>query len=289
MSFFKNVRTANAGGAAERICLYGTGGVGKTSAAVSFPKAVVLPIEDGLDALPHVPRFDPAPTKWEDVEAVLDEFIAGAGQLPYKTLVIDTMDALEQWCWDYTCAHNYSKKKWESLETPGYGKGYSEANKVWRTRFFPRLDRLHARGIHIVLIAHSMLLTFKNPRGEDFDRYTLKMHKAVSKLTYEWVSDMFFCEHYTGVAVSKTKGGAGPTKAMGQSTSERIARTVWDAAWDAKHRIRVPDEIVMPDPDEGSFYDALQLARQAPREGRETESAPDDSEAGEKASEDSDA
>ncbi len=194
----------------------------------------------------------------------------------------------EYGCWDYTCAHNYSKKRWESLETPGYGKGYAEANKVWRTRFFPRLDRLHALGVHVVLIAHSMIQTFKNPRGEDYDRHGLKMHKQVSKLTYEWVSDMFFCEHYSGVATSKAKGGAGPAKTLGQSTNERIARTVWDAAWDAKHRRRVPEEIVMPDPLYGSFYDALQLARRAPQEETK-ESAPGDEEQGERAPESLDA
>lgn len=259
MSFFDKISTS-VGKSPERILLYGSTGCGKTSAACSFPRPAIIPVELGLDALPDAKRL-PQPKKWEDVTAMLDEFISGRSRLPYDSLVVDTLDQLERLCWAYVCRKNYTLRVWKSLETPGYGKGYNEAHKAWTTEFFPRLDTLHDKGIHVVLLAQSMVKTWTNPTGENFDRYQLRLHDKVATVFQEWVADQFFCRHYTGVSVTKSEV-TGRKRALGQSTNQRIAHTVWDAAWNAKHRLRVPEEIEMPDPYVGgSFYDALQKAR----------------------------
>lgn len=281
MSFFARVANAVNVKIPERVLFYSQTGCGKTSAACSFPNPVVMPCELGLDAIPTVERL-PQPKTWKDAMAMMDELIKGAGRLPFQTFVIDTADALERLCWAHVCAgNNFQLRRWKSIQTPGYGKGYDEAHKVWINEFFPKLDLIHEKGFNVVICAQSMVKTWTNPNGENFDRYQLRLHDKVATVFQEWVADQFFCRHYTGVTVRKSEV-TGRVVAKGVSTNTRIAHTVWDAAWNAKHRLRVPEEIAMPDPLTGSFYDTLQRARSgdlttSPTRKEETqeESAPD--------------
>lgn len=281
MSFFSRVTKALNVRIPERVLLYGQTGCGKTSAACSFPKPVVMPCELGLDALPDVERL-PQPKTWKDAMAMMDELIKGAGKLPFESFIIDTADQLERLCWAHVCdGNNFQLRKWKSIQSPGYGKGYDEAHKVWIKDFLPRLDLIHEKGYHVVICAQPMVKTWTNPGGENFDRYQLRLHDKVATLFQEWVSDQFFCRPYTGVSIKKSEV-TGRMVAKGVSTDARIAHTVWDATWNAKHRLRVPDEIEMPDPLTGSFYDTLQRARAGDlttspirREEKQEESAPD--------------
>ncbi len=279
MSGFFDRVSAGPASVPERVVLYGTTGVGKTSAACSLPKPVVMPLENGLDALPHVQRL-PKPRHWADACAMLDEMYSSADRLPYKTLVVDTIDRLEELCWLHVCEHNFQNKKWKSLESPGYGKGYSEARKVWAKDWFPRLEKLHDKGFHIAICAQAQVKLWNNPFGENYDRYMLALEIRAAKLLQEWCSDQFFCQQWNGVSVSKSKV-TGRLNARGQSTDQRIAYTTWTAAWNAKHRVRVPDEIEIPDPLSGSFYQAWLDARANPEGGRtereDTKSAEDES------------
>ena len=58
---------------------------------------------------------------WDDVTGFIGEIASEEHDL--KTLIIDAVDGLEELVWRETCRRN----KWNSIEDPGYGKGYIEA------------------------------------------------------------------------------------------------------------------------------------------------------------------
>ena len=251
---------AEASTIAEKAIFYGVPGVGKTTAACSYPDPIVIASEVGLDALPNIRRH--VIDSWEEIVNLTDDAISQAdrGKLKCKTIIYETLDSMERLCWDYTCRHNYTDKIWKSIEAAGYQKGYTEATRTWMT-FRIKLNRLHTLGVHIVLTAHSQIKKMKNPDGSDYDRYRLKLHDGASDLFTEWASEVFFCRHEMYVTVDKDKV-SNKEKAIGQTGDERYAYTTWDATYEAKHRRALPKQLLLPDPRTGaSFYETMLAAR----------------------------
>lgn len=219
--------------------VYGVEGVGKTTFGANAPDPIFLCAEKGTAQL-DVARF-PAPTCWADANAALA--ILAAGGHRYKTLVVDSLDWLEPLCWDHVCA---SGRK-ESIEDFGFGKGYLAAFEEWR-KFLAGLERVRESGMHVVLIAHSQIKMFKNPEGDDFDRYLLKLDKRAAELFKEAVDDVLFATYDTTVI----KNEAGKTKA--RSSGARVLRTERTPAYDAKNRHDLPPSIEL---DWAGYYDYL--------------------------------
>jgi hypothetical protein len=227
-----------------RVLTYGLEGVGKSSFAAGAPGAIFLDVDRGTAKL-DVRRF-PQPEEWLDVMEAIGELTNA--QHPYKTLVVDTLDALESLCWRHVCA----AKRVASIEDFGYGKGYSAALDTWRT-LADALERLRAhRGMHVVLVAHSWIKGFKNPAGDDFDRYELKLHAKASGFWREWCDAVLFATHETHTYEVK-----GRTK--GIMSGARVLYTERCAAWDAKNRYDLPAKLPL---DWASFADAVEA--QAP-------------------------
>ena len=89
------------------------------------------------------------------------EAIAALGNEPhaYQTVVVDSIDALEAPLWAAVCTTN----NWASIEAPGYGRGYVEADKTWLDLLagFDWLRR--TRGMTVVLLGHSAIETVNDP------------------------------------------------------------------------------------------------------------------------------
>lgn len=234
-----------------RVLIYGVEGVGKSSFAAAAPSPIFLGAEDGTSEL-DVARF-PEPRTWDDaLEAIAELTVA---EHAYKTLALDTLDWLEPLCWERVCRGKKDKagKKIESIEDFGYGKGYTAALDQWRL-LLAALERLrNARQMHMVLIAHSQIKDFKNPSGDDFDRYQLKLHQKAGGLVREWCDAVLFAQHETFTA---EKDG----RVRGISSGARIIHTERTAAWDAKNRYDLPEKLPL---DWESFDEAVQAHRPA--------------------------
>lgn len=219
--------------APQRILLYGQEGVGKTTFAAAAPAPVFVDLEEGTAHL-DVERF-PVPRTWEDLIALVEALTVEPHT--YRTLVIDPVDQAEAMLWRFIC----ERDRKPDIEAYGYGKGYQAAIDVWRT-FIAALDRLRAqRQMHVILVAHSWVKLWKNPEGEDFDRYQLKLHERASALLKEKSDHVLFAafETYGHKKDPKNK----TEKAKGVSTGARVLRTRRTAAYDAKTRTRAPDEL----------------------------------------------
>lgn len=216
-----------------RLLIHGVDGVGKSSFAASAPTPVFLGPEDGTNHL-DVARF-PVPATWEDVMDALRTLAGDRGG--FETLVIDSLDWLEPLVWKHVVEAAGAK----AIEDVGggYGKGYVAALDEWR-RFLAALEYLQRnQGMHVLLVAHSFIKSFRNPEGEDFDRYVLKLHEKAAALCREWCEGVYFAQFETFSVKDKAK------RVKGVSTGARLLHTQRTAAFDAKDRYGLPDRIAL--------------------------------------------
>lgn len=227
---------------ALRFMFYGPEGVGKSSLLADVDGLLLADIEGGSDNI-DVPRYmfrdeegGHVPRSYAEVLSMIDDLEANPGH-GFKALGFDTADALEALIHRHIC-EQHSKS---SIEEFGFGKGYQVALDEMR-RFLALLDRLRGKGLAILFVGHSIVKTFKNPEGEDYDRYQLRVHDKLGGLVKEWCDVVGFIRFDGGSA--KLKGDVAQTKrARGWATGKRIVHLARDAAWDAKSRLSMPAEI----------------------------------------------
>lgn len=218
---------------AQKVVIYGTEGIGKSSLAAQFPEPLFIDTEGSTDNM-DVARLD-KPTSW----VMLNNQIAfiKANPTVCKTLVIDTIDWAESLCVDNLCAMHGKK----GIEDFGYGNGYVYA-KEEMGRFLNRLQDLIEIGINVVLTAHAQIRKFELPdEMGSYDKYELKLGKKTSSqtapLVKEWADMVLFCNYKTYLI---TQEGSTKKKAQG---SQRVMYTEHAAAWDAKNRHGLPSEL----------------------------------------------
>jgi AAA domain len=229
---------------ALRYMFYGPEGVGKSSLLADVKDIILADVEGGSDNI-DVPRYmfrdeegGHVPRSYAEVVGMVEDLIANPGH-GYSALGLDTADALEALIHRHICEQHGKS----SIEEFGFGKGYQVALDEMR-RFLALLDRLRAQGVEIVIVGHSIVKTFKNPEGEDYDRYQLRVHDKLGGLVKEWCDVVGFIRFDGGAA--KLKGDMAQTKrARGWATGKRIVHLARDAAWDAKSRLSMPSEITL--------------------------------------------
>ena len=155
-----------------RMVLVGVEKVGKSTFAAGAKNPIFCPIkgEEGIDFL-NVPKF-PTITSYKElcqsVKTLLDE------KHDYKTLVIDSISALEPLIWQYVC----EKEGADSIEKVGggYGKGYTAACDVWRA-LMDFLDKLRIeKKMTILLIGHVIVKSFTDPINNNYDQYIIDIN-----------------------------------------------------------------------------------------------------------------
>ena len=216
---------------AIKVGIYGPEGVGKTTFASNFPGVVYIDTEGSTKHM-DVARFDP-PAELGDVLEQLNWVLGNAEQV--GTIVIDTVDWLEKLIFQAVCA----EKKIQNIEDIGYGKGYVYAKQKMQ-QILELLDAIVARGVHVVMVCHSMIRKFEQPdEMGSYDRYMLKLNeKNIAPIVKEWVDMMLFVNYRTDIVTDpdgKTKKGKGGQK--------RIMYANHSACWDAKNRFCLPDEM----------------------------------------------
>ena len=218
---------------AIKVGIYGPEGVGKTTLAGMFPGAVFIDTEGSTKHM-DVARFDP-PQDLNDVLNQINWVLANPDKV--GTLIIDTVDWLEKLIFNSVC----SEKKIQNIEDIGYGKGYVYAKQKMQ-QILEVLDAIVSRGVHVVLVCHSMIRKFEQPdEMGSYDRYMLKLNeKNIAPIVKEWLDMLLFCNYKTDVVTAsdgKTKKARGGQK--------RIMYANHSACWDAKNRFGLPDEMPM--------------------------------------------
>lgn len=214
---------------AKKVVIYGVEGIGKSTLAAQFPGALFVDTEGSTKEL-DVARFDP-PTSWPMLLAQV-QYVIDNPQI-CQTLVIDTADWAEQIMIDYICAKN----KWDGLEAPGYGKGYTYAAEEWGGQLLNRLTDVVRRGVNVVLTAHAWLRKVDLPEeNTSYDHWEMKTSKKVAPMLREWADIVLFLHYDIQVYKANEKDKKG--KAQG---GRRVMEAAHTPYWDGKNRHGLPD------------------------------------------------
>ena len=127
------------------VLLYGNPKSGKTTAAASFPKALLCAFEKGYNAIGGVIAADI--TKWTEFKQIINQLKTPEAQSKYDTIIIDTISIAWEMCEKYVCTQAGEQK----ISDIAWGQGYDTLKR----EFASALRTITQLGYGIVLIAHS--------------------------------------------------------------------------------------------------------------------------------------
>jgi len=213
---------------AAKVVVYGQEGVGKSTLAADAPRPLILDTEDGTRHLncDRVRCLD-----WQSLTLAVAELTVN--NQGYQTVVVDSLDWAERSLIEWMLKSSGKK----SIEDFGFGKGYTMlAEHVGR--FLDACDKLVDTGVNVVLVAHSKVARTSPPdQTEGYDRYELKVTKQTAPLVKEWADALLFLTFKTRLV----EGADGRVKATGGKS--RVMYSERCAAWDAKNRYGLPEEM----------------------------------------------
>nr|MBP8641320.1 ATP-binding protein [Oscillospiraceae bacterium] len=181
---------------AQKVVIYGSEGIGKSTLAAQFPSPLFIDTEGGADHM-DVRRIS-RPTGWDELIADVNEVAKTPGVC--ESLVLDTADWAERLAINEVC----KKNKWQSLETPGYGRGYTYLSEEFG-RLLSALDEVIAAGINVVITAHAKMRKFELPdEMGSYDRWEMKLSKQVAPLLKEWCDMLLFLNYKTFVVSTES-------------------------------------------------------------------------------------
>jgi hypothetical protein len=217
-----------------RVVVIGQEGVGKTTLAAGS-RGLFLTCEDGGGDLDY-DRVVCA--TWLDLRAAVHELQQDAQG--YITIVIDTISSFERLCWDFIRARANNAGTIEEVGG-GYGKGYTAATEEM-TALAQDLDFLRLKQrVHVIVLAHTHVKVFNDPMGNPYDRYQLRMHEKACNVWLGWADCVLFACFDVTVKTAKRLADINEKgKAVG---SKRVLYTTKDAAYDAKNRYNLPEEL----------------------------------------------
>ena len=216
-----------------RILIHGVAGVGKTTFASESRSPVFVQTEDGLGTL--AATSFPLARTFEEVMGALAALYTEEHE--HGTVVIDSVDWLEPLIWNKACRDN----GWNSIEDPGYGRGYIAALALWR-QYIDGLNALRdERGMTVVQIAHTDIKRFDSPEHDPYDRYVIKLHARAAALLQEHSDVVLFANYRISTVKAEVGFNKKVNRAMG--SGERVIHTAERPAFLAKNRYGLPETL----------------------------------------------
>ena len=225
---------------APRILLHGGEGVGKTTFACGAPDVYMLDLEKGRAMCDPLMAQEP-----DSYTEVMEHLKALATQEHgYKTLVIDSLDVLEEMATTHICR----ERGWKAISDPDYGKGYGARTEVCWKPIWDCLDYLREKkNMMIIIIAHSRIVEFKDPVLPSFNMHEVNLYKNEKEKAVNWPDVVGFCmiKSYT------RKDGE---RELAISKGERVICTRKNPAYAAKNRYNMPEEIPLAWADFAQYF-----------------------------------
>ena len=154
------------------VLLYGKPKSGKTTAACSFPDAVLLAFEKGYNAIGDAYPFDI--NKWSDYKMAIRDLADQRSKDRFKTVIIDTVSICWDMCEKFICQQNGVQR----IGDIPWGAGYTAAKK----EFENSLREITRLGYGVVLIAHSASRVEKTAEGSDIEIISPDLPKRANEV-----------------------------------------------------------------------------------------------------------
>lgn len=222
----------------KSILLYSPPKFGKSTIASQFPNALFFECEPGLNSLEvfKVPTFN-----WPDFLEACN--LVAAGNHPYKTIVIDTVDNAFKYCSDHVNAAH----KIEYEGDLGHGKGWAFVKNEWHRV----LTKLASLPYGLILISHAVERQVETRTG-NYTRTVPSLPDRARNVVLGMADIILYGE----VVATKDKDG--------NFVTQRVLRTKPHPSYEAGDRTgRLPDTIPL---DFGAFCKAFETKPQAQAE-----------------------
>lgn len=215
------------------VAMYSGPGVGKTSAAASFPKPHFFDFEESTHAL-DVSRT--RPVSWDEIWNDLIE-IRNTDKLDdISTIVFDTIDELERLIHQAVA----TKKGKDDIGDIGWQRGFEAAVTYWAKLVSITREIRDKHQCHIVFLAHSFSKSRTDLEKEAyFARYQMALHPKAADYIFGQVEMVLFAKKDIAFKVKDDKTFA-------KDLETRIICTSLSAYYDAKNRIGLPSTLPMP-------------------------------------------
>jgi hypothetical protein len=221
------------------VVLYGVPGIGKSTLAKYAPKPIFLDCEGGLDRI----DCEKSANRLVDYPQLYGA-LRWAFDCEYETVVIDTLGSVEKILIDKILAEvNANRdeashcKSLDCKDTFGYGSGYALLKSNW-SLFIEMLFKIKEGGRNVVCIAHDHVEKFINPTGDDFDRYSLNIHKKSLVYVVSQMDGVFFAHYEKGYRKKE-----GSDQLIPIDTGRRVLQTVEQPFCLAKNRFNLPEKV----------------------------------------------
>lgn len=181
----------------QRIVLYGTGGIGKTTLAANLTGSTAfIDVDESLSALGMEEQA--VVTGVHDFQSLRDA-LNSEGWDGVDNIVIDTATKVEEWCIQYTIKNVKHEKgaPIKSIEDYGWGKGYQHNFETFML-LLSDLDAHVRAGRNVVLICHDCSSNVPNPFGDDYIRFEPRLQSpssgksSIRLRVKEWADHLLF-------------------------------------------------------------------------------------------------
>jgi DNA polymerase III delta prime subunit len=223
-----------------RLCFYGPPGMGKTTLASEFPDAVFLQVEDGTPGDVELNTFGKLNSYVELMDQVVE---LQEAEHDLKTVVVDSLTALQRYVWEETCTRGDDKGNPKAnIEDFGYGKGYIYALRVWQ-EFLTEIYKLRSvRGMCIIFIGHSKVVRFDDPETVSYDRYEIDIHDKARALFDPDMDAILLLK--SPVTIKEEKSGFDKKRSRGDGRGANIViHAIGRPAYVAKNRYGIPETL----------------------------------------------
>ncbi len=201
--------------AAQKIVIYGTGGIGKSELAWNVSKIpgknpLIIDVENSSNFL-DAARIDDI-NSWQDLRSDLQN---NAHWSEHNVCILDSITKAEELASLYVPqAYKYKDKFVGAINEFGWGEGYDHQHNEM-LKLLGDLDALIRRGIDVIVIAHDTTARVPNPGGIDYIRYEPRIYKPTNPTSAgksdtrakvkEWSDHLLF----VGYDVNVTENGRG--------------------------------------------------------------------------------
>lgn len=199
--------------------------MGKSTLGASLPKPILIDFDKGADQL-KVDRLE-GPKTWLDTLALLREI--GNDPQGYESLVIDTIDPLEEQATDHVCAVGHKP----TIADFGYGAGYEALAAEWRN-MLAELDFIRSKGLTICLLAHSVIRTAQDPQLGQYDQFTVQLQKKTWAATQRWCDLVGFAAFDAAIKKEERRAIV---------SGDRVLYTSKGSGFEAKNRFGMPEKM----------------------------------------------